>query len=72
MTTTTSFRLAAAVASIAVTGGMLQAVFAIAAGAPHSQVVREAMAQRPATTNVAHRAQPAALPQFADASRYTR
>ncbi len=70
---TTTRRLFAAALSIAITGVLLQGVFAIAATAPDSQVVREARArQQTAPTVVAQRAASAALPQFADAARFTR
>ena len=70
---TSTLRLAAATVSVSITAGLLHAVFAIAATAPDSQVVREAMAsQQPSRIVVAQRAASAALPQFADASRFTR
>ncbi len=65
-------RLFAVALSIAITGALLQGVF-IAADAPDSQVVREARArQQTAPTVVAQRGASAALPQFADAGRFTR
>ena len=69
---TSTFRIAAAAASIAITGGLLQAVFAIAAMAPGSQVVREAIAQQSRPTLLAQRAASSPLPQFADAARFVR
>ena len=65
-------RLAAAIASISITAVLLLTVFSIAADAPDSQVVREAIARQTAPVAVAHRAAPAPLPQFADASRFIR
>ncbi len=68
----TTLRLAAAAASFAITGGLLQAVFAIAATAPDSQVVREAVARQSRPTLVAQRAASSPLPQFADVARFVR
>jgi len=69
---TSTLRLAAAAASIAITAGLLHAVFAIAATAPDSQVVREAIARQSRPALLAGHAASSPLPQFADAARYTR
>lgn len=69
---TTTHRLAAAAASIAITGGLLHAVFAIAATAPDSQVVREAVARQSRPTLLAGQAASSPLPQFADDARFVR
>jgi hypothetical protein len=69
---TTTHRLVAAAASIAITAGLLQAVFAIAATAPDSQVVREAVARQSRPTLLAGHAASTPLPQFANATRFIR
>ena len=69
---TSTHRLAAAAASIAITVGLLQAVYAIAATAPDSQVVRETMARQSRSILLAQRAASSPLPQFANAVRFVR